>query len=93
MAMMEVVAREVRVVCEVLSGRPRAVRVGPDLVPVDAVERIREETAAYPADRGPRTIFIVRTAGTRLRLSYLHRTRRWLMEGIEPHLEAVAQAA
>jgi hypothetical protein len=84
MSMVELSPREIGVVCDLFTGQPRAVRVGPDTVPVVAIERIREETAAYPADRGPRTIFVVRTLQARLRLSFQHRERRWLMEGIEP---------
>ena len=52
-----------------------------------AVERVRDETSAYPVNRGPRTVFVVRTSESRLRLSFQHRERRWLMEGIETGIQ------
>lgn len=93
MSMQELTPREVAVGCDPFTGRPRSVRVGPQEVVVTAIERVRAETAAYPMDQGPRTIFVVRTLEARLRLSFRHRDRRWLMEGIEPRADQLAQAA
>ncbi len=84
MSMVDVHPMEVSVSCDRMTGRPRSVRVGPDEVGVLAVERIRDESAAYPAHEGPRTVFVVRTARARIRLAFRHRERRWLMEGIDP---------
>jgi hypothetical protein len=83
MTMVNLVPVEVTVGCDVFTGRPRWVRVGPEEVSVQAIERIRQESAAYPVNEGPRTLFVVRTAKARLRLSFRHRERRWLMEGID----------
>ena len=83
MTMVNLVPIEVTVGCDVFTGRPRWVRVGPEEVSVQAIERIRKESAAYPVSEGPRTLFVVRTAQARLRLSFRHRERRWLMEGID----------
>jgi hypothetical protein len=92
MAMVEVHPMQVTVACDPFTGRPRSVRVGPDEVRVVAVERIRDESAAYPAHEGPRTVFVVRTLRARLRLAFRHRDRRWLMEAIDP-IEAPFAAA
>ena len=84
MSMVELHPMEVSVQCDRFTGRPRAVRVGPDEVEVIAIERVRDESAAYPATEGPRTVFVVRTDKARVRLAFRHRERRWLMVGIDP---------
>lgn len=93
MAMVDVHPMEVGVVCDPFTGRPRSVRVGPDEVRVVAVERIRDESAAYPVNEGPRTVFVVRTRRARLRLSFGHRDRRWRMEAIDPFETGLPAAA
>jgi hypothetical protein len=93
MTMVEVHPMEVVVSCDRFTGRPRSVRVGPDEVGIMAVERIREESAAYPVSEGPRTVFVVRTRQARLRLAFRHRDRRWLMEAIDPIRPELAAAA
>lgn len=93
MAMVEVYPMEVGVSCDPFSGRPRSVRIGPDEVRVVAVERIRDESAAYPVNEGPRTVFVVRTIKARLRMVFRHRDRRWLMEAIEAIDVGLAAAA
>lgn len=93
MAMVEMHPMEVGVACDPFNGRPRTVRIGPDEVRVVAVERIRDESAAYPAGEGPRTVFVVRTLRARLRLAFRHRDRRWLMEAIDPIEAGLAAAA
>jgi hypothetical protein len=93
MAMVEVHPMEVAVACDPFTGRPRSVRIGPDEVRVMAVERIRDESAAYPVSEGPRTVFVVRTLKARLRLAFRHRDRRWQMEAIDPLEMSLAAAA
>jgi hypothetical protein len=93
MAMIEVHPMEVGVACDPFSGRPRSVRIGPDDIRVVAVERIRDESAAYPLSEGPRTVFVVRTRRARLKLAFRHRDRRWLMEAIDPIQPQLAVAA
>lgn len=93
MAMVDVRPMEVGVTCDPFTGRPRSVRIGPDEVRVVAVERIRDESAAYPVTEGPRTVFVVRTLKARLRLAFRHRDRRWLMEAIDPLETGLATAA
>ena len=84
---------EISVLCDRTTGRPRTLRVGPDEVGVIAIERVRDESAAYPAHEGPRTVFVVRTARARIRLTFRHRERRWLMEGIDPLRAELSAAA
>jgi hypothetical protein len=93
MAMMRITPMPVRVSCDWFSGRPRAVRLGEETMPVTTVASVREESAAYPAGTGPRTRFEVLTPSARLGLTYEHRRRRWVVDGVdmeEPPLRAVA---
>jgi hypothetical protein len=76
--------------CDPFSGTPRAVRLGDEHVPVLSIERIREESAAYPAEIGPRTLFVVRTPRTRLRLTFEHRSRRWSVDQVSAPQETRA---
>jgi hypothetical protein len=83
MAIVSVTPTPVRVSCGWLDGRPRSIRVADEDVPVTNIDHVRDELAAYPVDRGPRRIFEVRTPDARLRLTFEHRRRRWLVEGLE----------
>ena len=83
MAIVRVTPTEVDVSTGLFDGRPRTVRVARQRVPVIEIANVRDELAAYPAERGPRRIFEVRTADARLRLAYERRRRRWLLEGLE----------
>lgn len=74
---------EVRVRCGWIDGRPRSVLMEHEQVPVIGIDQVRDELAAYPADRGPRRIYDVRTPSARLRLTFERRRRRWLVEGLE----------
>jgi len=66
-----------------LDGRPRSVVLQHQRVPVLSISQVRDELAAYPADRGPRRIFDVRTPQARVRLSFERQRRRWFMEALE----------
>jgi hypothetical protein len=83
-------AEAVSVACDPFTGRPRTIRLGTQQMPVLAIERVREESAAYPLERGPRTLFVVQTPWNRVRLSFEHRSRRWMMDGMEPRSESLA---
>ena len=65
------------------SGRPMAIRIGSEAIPVSAIDSIRDETFAYPAQSGPRTVFQVEAAGRRFRLVHQHQSRRWTVEALE----------
>jgi len=83
MAMVGVWPREVSVTWDRRTGRPRSIGIGGEQLEVVAVERVRREVAAHPVGTGPRTLFIVRTPVSRLRLAFGHRARRWVMDGVD----------
>jgi hypothetical protein len=83
MAMVGVTSTVVRVKCRWLDGRPLSIQLGDEELPVTRIEQVREESAAYRVELGPRTIFEVRTPDARLRLAYEHRRRRWMLEGLD----------
>ncbi len=93
MAMVLITPTEIAVGCDPFTGRPRSVRMGADLQPVVRIERVRDESAAYPVAVGPRTLFDIRTPAARLRLAFEHRTRRWLVEGLDTEPEVLAAVA
>lgn len=64
-------------------GRPREITWGDQRLEVTGVISVRDETAAYPALQGPRTIFEVATPLARLTLAYRHRTGRWAIEVLD----------
>jgi hypothetical protein len=83
MAIVRVTPTQVDVRCGIFDGRPRTIRMAHERVPVIEIAQVRDELAAYPAERGPRRIFDVRTPDARLRLAFEKRRRRWLLEGLE----------
>jgi hypothetical protein len=93
MAMVNVMPTEVAVACDLFTGRPRSIRTGVSTLPVIRIERIRREAAAYPIEAGPRTVFVVRTPENVLRLTFRHRDRRWVVDGLDPDPEALRGAA
>ena len=62
------------------SGRPLEIRAGGERLPVTLLEAIRDETAAYPLETGPRTVFVLRSQRRRYRLVHLVRDGRWTVE-------------
>ncbi len=93
MAMVRITPTEIAVGCDPFTGRPRSVRMGADLQRVVRIERVRDESAAYPAAVGPRTLFDIRTPAARLRLAFEHRSRRWLIEGLDTEPEMLSAVA
>jgi hypothetical protein len=92
MALVQIVPAEVRVRCAT-GGRPSEIRVGRDRLRVQAIDAVREERAAYPRGEGPRTIYLVRADGWRVRLTLRHRERRWVVEALDPRPLALDAAA
>lgn len=74
------------------AGRPREIRGDGQRIPVASFISVRDETAAYPVESGPRTVFVVAAAGRRYRLIHLVRERRWMVEELAPQL-GLARAA
>ena len=64
-------------------GRPAAVRVGGRQLIVTELDAVRDETAAYPADRGPRITYIVETDAGQASLVYDGRRRRWFVDALD----------
>ncbi len=93
MAMVRITPTVIAVDCDPFTGRPRRVRVGADVQPIVRIERVRDESAAYPVAAGPRTLFDIRTPAARLRLAFEHRSRRWLVEGLDTEPEMLAAVA
>jgi hypothetical protein len=62
------------------SGRPLEIRAEGERRRVTDVEAVRDETAAYPLQTGPRTVFVVRSHERRYRLIHLLGERRWTVE-------------
>ena len=89
MAMIRVAPVDVEVRTDWFSGSPREITWGTERLQITRVVAVRDERSAYPAITGPRTLFEVDTPSYRLALTYRHRSRRWLIEG----LDEVAKAA
>ena len=71
-------------------GTPREIRWGHERMPVVALASVRVEAAAYPVITGPRTLFVVDTPQARVSLTYLHRSRRWTITGLDEDLARAA---
>jgi len=91
--MVRITPTEIAVGCDPFTGRPRTVRMGADLQRIVRIERVRDESAAYPIAVGPRTLFDIRTPAARLRLAFEHRSRRWLVEGLDTKPDLLAAVA
>jgi len=51
---------------------------------VTHLDAVRDERSAYPADRGPRVTFVLRTHdGGRASIAFDGRRRRWFLEAVE----------
>ncbi|HKZ91996.1 MAG TPA: hypothetical protein VJZ50_07640 [Candidatus Limnocylindrales bacterium] len=75
------------------SGRPREIRVDGQRLAVTALDAIRDETAAYAPETGPRTVFLVRSHQRRYRLVHLLRERRWTIDELAPDGTGLSRAA
>lgn len=83
MAMIRVQPVAVRVRTDWFDGRPREITWGAERLPVVAVSAVRQETSAYDAAVGPRTVFEVETPRARVALVFGHRSRRWTIDGLD----------
>ena len=75
------------------SGRPQEIRTGGQRLAVTSLEAVRDETAAYPVETGPRTVFVVRASERRYRLVHSLRDRRWSVEELGERVRAMSTAA
>jgi hypothetical protein len=83
MAFIRVEPVEVQVRTNWFNGRPREITWGEERLPITRLAAVREEAAAYPVITGPRTLFEVDTPKARLSLIFHHRSRRWVVNGLD----------
>ena len=88
MAMIRVEPVEVHVRTGWFDGSPREITWGDEHLPITRLAAVREEAAAYPVITGPRTLFQVETPRARLSLTFLHRSRRWTVTGVDERRQA-----
>jgi hypothetical protein len=85
MALVQIVPVEARVRWDRAADRPAEVRWRGHHVRVVDLDTVRDERSAYPADRGPRITYVLRTDdGGRAALVFDDRRRRWFLEAVEP---------
>ena len=63
--------------------RPGTVRVAGRQLTVTALDAMRDETAAYPADRGPRITYLVETDAGPASLVFDGRRRRRFVDALD----------
>ena len=63
--------------------RPTSVQMGDRQLMVRGLEAVRDETAAYPAERGPRITLLVDTDAGQASLVFDGRQRRWYVEALD----------
>lgn len=83
MAMTTISPTSARVRWDRRHDRPASVLVGDRRLLVTSVETVRDETAAYPLDRGPRVTFLLETDAGQASLVFDGRRRRWFVEAWE----------
>jgi hypothetical protein len=83
MALTKITPTEARVHWDRRRARPSTVRVAGRQLTVTGLDAIRDETAAYPAERGPRVTYLVETDGGQASLVYDGRRRRWFVDALD----------
>lgn len=84
MALVNISPIEAQVRWDRRADRPAEVRWGNHHLRVVELDTIRDERSAYPAERGPRVTFLLRTDdGGRASLVFDGRRRRWYLEAVE----------
>jgi hypothetical protein len=83
MAMVRVTPVTVQVRTDRRHGVPQEITWGEERLPVTRLISVRDERSAFPAITGPRTMFEVDTPSLRVALTYLHRSRRWSIDGLD----------
>lgn len=63
--------------------RPRTISWGDRSLDVVELQAVRDERAAFPADRGPRLRLVLLT-GDGGRASVVHDGKRWMVDAVEP---------
>ena len=85
MALTRITPIEAHVRWDRRDGRPARISWAGRDVQVAALDKVRDERAAYPADRGPRITYLLRTDdGGAASLVFDGRRRRWFVEALDP---------
>jgi len=84
MALTRISPTEAHVRWDRRQARPTVIRLADRELRVNAVDRVRDETAAYPAERGPRVTFLLETDRGQASLVFDARRRRWFVEALDP---------
>ena len=84
MALVRISPIEARVRWDRRADRPADVRWNGHHLRVVDLDTVRDERSAYPAERGPRVTFVLRTDdGGRAAVVFDGRRRRWFLEALE----------
>ena len=84
MALIKISPIEAQVRWDRHADRPSEVRWRGQHLRVTQLDAVRDERSAYPAERGPRVTFVLRTDdGGRASLVFDGRRRRWYLEAVE----------
>lgn len=84
MALVKINPTAARVRWDRQANRPSRIQLADRDLTVTNLTARRDEMAAFPADRGPRVIYLVETAdGGRASLVFDGRRRRWFVEALE----------
>lgn len=84
MALVQITPIEAHVRWDRAADRPAEVSWQGRHVRVLDLDAVRDERSAYPAERGPRVTFVLRTDdGGRASLVFDGRRRRWFLEALE----------
>jgi len=83
MALTQITPQEARVTWDRRHGRPANVRIGSRSLHVTRLDGVRDETAAFPADRGPRITLLIGTDQGPASLVFDGQRRRWFVEALE----------
>jgi hypothetical protein len=84
MALVQISPIEAHVRWDRQADRPSEVRWNGHHLRVAQLDAVRDERSAYPAERGPRVTFVLRTTdGGRASVAFDGRRRRWFLEAVE----------
>ena len=83
MALTMITPTEARVHWDRRLARPTSVTVAGRQLTVTGLEAIRDETSAYPIERGPRITYLVETDAGQASLVFDGRRRRWFVDALD----------
>ncbi len=84
MALIHIPPVEARIRWDHAADRPSSIRWSGGTLEVVDLDAVRDERAAFPADRGPRVTYLLRTAGGgRASVVFDGSRGRWYVEAIE----------